>query len=64
MGDIEYGTCEICGLDSNLERKYFYYDVKCNCHSPSHFELVRHCSQCIPLPPKSTVIFLTPKDKR
>ena len=48
---IEFGKCDICGKEDNLERTYFEYDIKCECHSPKHFELVRHCKNCIPSMP-------------
>lgn len=55
MGDIEFGKCDVCGEDKTLSRKYYYYDVKCDCcnrkDSP-HFEIVRYCSNCEPKPPK------------
>lgn len=47
------GTCEICGEKMvYLKRTYFKFDgIKCECHSPCHFELVNHCHQCVPKPP-------------
>lgn len=56
MADIERGQCDICGNISDLNRKYYHYDIKCECHSPCHFELVRHCATCIPTEPKETTI--------
>ena len=53
-GAIEYGKCQICDKETNLERTYFDYDVKCDCHSPNHFELVIHCKDCVPVIPKAT----------
>lgn len=58
MGDVEFGKCEVCGVDSNLTRTYFRYDIKCECHSPQHFEVVRHCSSCTPEEPKTTNVEL------
>lgn len=55
--EIEYGKCQICGQETPLKRTYFNYPFKCDCHSPNHFELVRHCADCKPEPPKSTVVF-------
>lgn len=52
-GEIESGTCDICGTDNvPLNRKYYHYDIKCECHSPSHFEMVRHCKYCVPEEPR------------
>lgn len=45
---IEFGKCDICGKECGLERTYFEYDINCECHSPKHFELVRHCKDCVP----------------
>lgn len=55
-GEIEYGKCEICGEEAPLERTYFRYDLKCECHSPEHFELVRHCKGCKPVEPRETKV--------
>jgi len=57
-GDIEYGKCEICGKESSLKRTYWHYAIKCECHSPSHFELRRHCYDCLPEEPKITNVSL------
>lgn len=58
MGDIESGKCDICRKFSYLNRKYYRYDIKCECHSPYHFDLVYHCNDCTPTPPKETKIIL------
>jgi hypothetical protein len=55
-GDIEYGACEVCYKEAPLSRKYYHYDIKCECHSPKHFEIVRHCKDCTPKEPKTTKI--------
>ena len=60
MGDVEHGICEICGKEDFLQRTYFRYDFKCECHSPQHFELVIHCKDCVPKPPKSTIVYIKP----
>ena len=58
MGSIEFGKCEICGKEAQLERTYFIYDIHCQCCGckrdgrDMHFELVRHCKDCIPGVPK------------
>ena len=52
-GEIEVGKCEICGRENvQLTRKYYRYEIECECHSPHHFELVRHCAACQPYPPR------------
>ena len=60
MGEGEYGKCEVCAKEATLERKYFHYDIKCDCHSPNHFEMVRHCSDCTPKPPEKTTVCIKP----
>lgn len=58
MGDIEYGPCDICKKETQLERTYFRYDIKCECHSPWHFEFISHCKDCIPKEPEETKVIL------
>jgi hypothetical protein len=55
-GEVEFGLCEVCKENRPLERTYYHYDINCVCHSPKHFELVRHCSTCIPREPLTTKI--------
>ncbi|OUO00469.1 hypothetical protein B5F97_12080 [Bacteroides clarus] len=55
---IEWGKCEICGKEEQLERTYFYYPIHCECCGSKdkngqnvHFEMVRHCINCpAPMP--------------
>lgn len=61
-GEIEFDKCEVCGKETELQRTYFRYDVKCECHSPNHFELVRHCIDCVPEEPKYTKISVKTED--
>jgi len=58
MNDIEHGTCDVCKKECDLIRTYFHYDIKCECHSPKHFELVCHCSDCKAIEPERTRIEL------
>jgi hypothetical protein len=51
MGEQEFGRCPICGEDKPLIRKYYYYNIKCDCCSPTHFELRYHCKDCKPQKP-------------
>ena len=53
---IEYGKCEVCGKEAALKRTYFRYGFKCQCHSPNHFEFVRHCVDCVPQKPLETKV--------
>ena len=57
-GEVEFGRCDICKEDKPLERTYYHYDIKCECHSPYHFELVIHCKDCVPKEPSETKIIL------
>lgn len=48
----ESGKCEVCGRENViLGRTYFGYGFECECHSPEHFEMVRHCHGCTPKKP-------------
>jgi len=58
MGVSEYGTCSVCKKEGPVARTYFHYQVKCECHSPSHFEIVWHCHDCIPVEPVETKIHI------
>lgn len=53
-GEIESGKCDYCGKEGPINRKYFHYPIKCECHSPQHFELVFHCNDCFPIEPETT----------
>jgi hypothetical protein len=53
-GDVEFGYCEICGKEDALQRKYYHYNIKCDCCSPQHSELVRYCKNCEPREPLRT----------
>jgi hypothetical protein len=56
------GICEICGAGGHgelvpLKRTYFRFEeIKCECHSPYHFELIDHCHSCDPKTPHETKI--------
>jgi hypothetical protein len=60
MADQEYGKCDICGKTAVLTRTFYDYGIKCLCHSPTHFEVVSHCADCEPHPPKRTTIEMHP----
>jgi hypothetical protein len=62
-GDVEFGNCKICKKeDIPINRRYYHYDIKCECHSPNHFEIVYHCNNCEPKPPQKTQIWIKPID--
>ena len=61
--EIEIGKCECCGKDNvPLNRTYFRYPFQCECHSPEHFILIRHCDDCEPIEPKETKVVLKTGD--
>ena len=46
-GEMEYGTCEVCGKKAPLSRKYRRFDnIDCECHGPHHFDMMRVCKDC------------------
>lgn len=55
---VEFGKCDICGKEAVLNRTYFHYDIHCECCGCKedgrnmHFEVVHHCSDCVPDVPK------------
>lgn len=53
-----FGRCEVCGKEGPLTRTYFRIPIKCDCHSPEHFDAVDHCTGCMPVRP-TTKITLT-----
>ena len=64
MGDIEVNKCNVCGRETQINRKYYRYDIKCDCcnsKEDDHFEIVFHCKNCIPIAPKRIVVHLEPK---
>lgn len=61
--DQEFGKCEICGKKSILNRKYYYYNINCECCASSekkHFEIVRYCDNCNPKPPQKISVYVKP----
>ncbi len=64
MYTAESGTCDICKSSNTiLNRKYYYYNIKCDCcnsKNDNHFHIIRHCSLCFPKPPSSINVVLKP----
>ena len=56
----EYGKCSVCGKEGTISRTYFHYDLRCECHSPNHFEIVYHCVSCKAKAPSKTTVYLKP----
>lgn len=61
-GEIEVNKCQICDTIGPIQRTYFNYDIKCECHSPNHFEVIFHCYNCVPKEPVETKIIVKTKN--
>ena len=65
-GDIEVAKCDVCGKERPILRRYYHYDILCDCcnneGSNDHFEFVRHCSDCTPSPPQKITVQIKPID--
>lgn len=60
-GASEFGKCDVCGEDTTLARKYYYYEADCDCcDGHHHFEFVKHCSSCVPEPPTTITVHMKP----
>lgn len=62
-----YCKCNICGKTVpylKLNKKTYYYGIKCKCHKPEHFETVYYCEDCEPSPPEIITVKLKRKPKR
>jgi len=59
-GEIEIGKCTVCGESKSVQRKYYRYDINCDCCSNQHFEIVYHCSSCDAKPPKTATVHINP----
>ena len=62
--DVEYNICDVCGEPGELERTYYYYNIRCDCHSPEHFEIVSTCPNCTPEPPLKITVEMSPTSYR
>ena len=59
MAEQEIGTCDVCLLNNTqLSRKYYYYDIECECCVGRHFTFVRYCRSCEPEEPNETKIHM------
>jgi hypothetical protein len=58
MGESEYGTCDMCNKEAHLSRKYYHYNIDCDCCGNEHFEFVSHCKDCIPIEPRVTRVHI------
>lgn len=64
-GEQENGTCPYCNIHLPLNRKYYKYDIKCDCcnsKEDDHFEIILHCNTCKPTPPKRIIVSMQPNN--
>lgn len=64
-GDMESGKCSCCGNLAIVNRKYYHYDIKCDCcNGDEHFEIIYYCENCEPRPPSRVhiVLEMQPRD--
>lgn len=61
-GSAEYGRCKFCRRSAILQRKYYYYDIDCECCNGKHFEFVRYCKHCTPVEPEEIKVTLKTKN--
>lgn len=56
--------CDICHQKKQIQRKYYYYPVNCECcGGTTHFEYVRYCKDCEPKPPHRISAIVKPIEK-
>lgn len=55
-GSIEIAKCGTCKQIKPVTRKYYHYDINCDCCNTKHFEIAYHCSDCEPIEPSFTKI--------
>jgi hypothetical protein len=63
MGDCEFAKCDMCKKDTHVSRKYYSYDIKCDCcndKNDNHFEIVRYCKDCEPKPKRTITLSIEP----
>ena len=62
MSEQESGKCGCCGKNKPLARRYYYYNINCECcGGGGHFEIVRYCESCAPKPPETIKVSLSMK---
>lgn len=63
--NIEISHCDICHKKTQVNRKYYYYPIDCDCCvGQYHFEIIKHCKDCAPEPPKKISVIMNPIEKR
>lgn len=61
MEHVSHGVCDMCGRVADVQKKYYFFNIDCKCHSRGHYEVVTYCNDCIPLRPVNTEIILHSK---
>ena len=67
MSEVEIDYCDICHKKKQVQRKYYYYNINCECcGGPQHFEIVKYCAECEPVPPRriAAIVVPVPREKR
>ena len=59
-GTMEQATCSMCGTFTIVARKFYHYEIICECCSDRHIEVVQYCSACKPVPPEFIKLALQP----
>ena len=60
--EIEIDYCDICHKKTQVSRKYYHYNIACECCGSTHFEIVRYCKNCTPRPPYRISAIVEPYD--
>lgn len=64
MSEIEISYCDICHEKTQVERRYYHYPISCECCGGTiHFEIVKYCNKCKPVPPKWIKVEMKPIDE-
>lgn len=61
MEHVDYGVCDMCGRVADVQKKYYFFNIDCKCHSRGHYEVIDYCSDCVPMRPLDTEIILHDK---
>lgn len=60
-GAQEVDICSVCGKRGSVIRTYYHYNVPCECClGGRHFEIVRTCPDCKPVPPRRISVVAQP----
>lgn len=66
-GNVEVSICDVCKKEGvSVARKYYRYLIVCECCNAAkdnHFEIVRYCSDCKPVPPRRISAVVLPLEE-